>query len=265
MIRSLSLLFALNLAIPVYGHAARGPSASEAPVVAPGAPATDPATGSIPDEEVAARLRFIEQRLADGQGNAELWWYAWLATHVVSAVGRAVPAALADQITDGDQAARDLRVQMLVGTASSVLTGTLHLVRPWSAMDGAGPLAELPEDTSEQRRAKLAKAEKLLSEVAEQERFGTSWIPQLSAVAQAGAAGLILWLAFDMPTEALINFGVGVAIAQVQFWTQPKQAVTDLEEYQAGQWASSARVPQDPPVKLSLSPMPGGLAFSVRF
>lgn len=192
------------------------------------------------------RLPQLEARLADEEGAAQTWWTAWLAGYSAVVVLQGAGALLADELLpEGTERERwQLRGRFLVGGSAALVGVIAGLARPWSPKQGVAPLAGLEGEP------RLRAAEALLREGAEHEAFGRSWLTHVGGVAINGAAGLVLWLVYDLPVDGAIQFVVGTGVAQAQIWTQPTGLIGDDPEPGPG---------------VRVSPLPGGAALALTF
>ncbi|HEY4118325.1 MAG TPA: hypothetical protein VGM56_10730 [Byssovorax sp.] len=180
---------------------------------------------SASDAEVTARLAFLDLRLDRATAAADRWWYGWLTTHQILTVGQAAFVL----------ATRDkgLREDFAVGAFAASI-GVLGVgAAPFPARTAAAELRATSQATPEARRAKLARAERLLERSAKAERFGRSWIAHAAAVVVSTATGLVLALGYHRVTSGAVQIGAGVALAEVQIATQPTAAIDDLRDYRA--------------------------------
>ncbi len=177
-----------------------------------------------PDAEVSRRLAFIEARLQSGTAASNRWWNAWFYGWTAFSVTQ---AAVALATTD-----RGLRIDMAVGAASSSL-GVLPLgVFPLPSLRAAAKLGALPAASPAERRRKLARGERLLKESAEAEALGRSWINHALGATVSLGFGLLLGLAYKRPVSGVINTVGGIALTELQIFTQPTAAIDDYRTYQ---------------------------------
>jgi hypothetical protein len=200
-----------------------------------------------------ARLAFITDRLQQGEGAARAWYWTWTAIYGAATIGQAIGFFLS----------QDLRGQVnwATGTATTLLGTLLMLITDFPAEYGARELSRMPVNTPEQRKAKLKRAEELLEKAAEAETDGRAWYIHLGGAAVSLAGGLILWLAYGFLVDGIINTVAGIAVSELQIWTQPTRAIGDWREYQAqfGGAASGTK----PTVRIV--PTIGGMALVGRF
>jgi hypothetical protein len=225
------------------------------------APATAEPPRAAParsDADVARRLAFIEARLTRGSVAANRWWDAWFYGWTALT---AAQAAVALATTDPG-----LRTDMAVGAVSSSL-GVIPLgLFPFPPRLAAGELRALPEGTNEERRRKLARAERLLRDSADAEAFGRSWMNHALGGAVSVGFGLLLGLGYRRPVSGVINAVGGIALCELEIFTQPTAAIDDLRAYQ--QWAGRGPVPETrsaAKASWTLIPHAGGLGVAVQF
>jgi hypothetical protein len=194
---------------------------------------------TLTDGQVKERLRFIENALNSAQPRAKTWWYGWIAGY---SAGAAVMGTLAavhwkdtkrDAETGQDVPDRGFAEDMLVGGATFALGVGGLLIDPFVPAYGPNELSALPENTAEESRVKLRRAEELLRECAKREREGRGWLTHLLNLGANAAAGLVTVLAFDRPwSDGLLTFATGEAVSLLNIYTQPRRAVRDLENYE---------------------------------
>lgn len=204
------------------------------------------------DADVAARLAWIERVLDREASGTELWRGGWLgfygAAVLVEGALLAVSTTRVDRVNDG----------VTVGKAA--LGFGFTLVLPATAAPSARALRGKPAGTPAERIAKLRLAESMLRAIAAEERERRGWFGQIGgALVNAGGAW-ITWLA-ARGSGGVGWFGAasGVAVAQLQFFTQPTGAIRAWEAYQRA--GAGGRLGEPPPVwRWSIAPTAGGMA-----
>ncbi len=200
-------------------------AARAAVMLALAGPALAGEPAAMTDTEVTNRLQFIQGSLDGGQEAANLWWYGWL----IGYGGAAVQQFIAHSNADNENRKQDTAV----GYVTSAIGVVGQLVAPLEACRLAARLREMPGDTPEARRAKLAAAEGYLRRSAAQEAFGRSWKMHAITAAVNLGTGLFLWLHYNRPDrDGLGIFCVGQVVSEIQIFTQPMRAVRDLREYE---------------------------------
>ncbi len=230
---------------------------------------------ALPDEQVKERLGFIENALRSAQPRARTWWYGWIAGYSAGAI---VQGSLAiahwndvkpDKNSPNAPKVRDRRFaeDMLVGSATFALGVGGLLIDPFLPATSAKKLRLIPETTPEERRSKLLQAEELLRRCARREKDGRGWGTHLLNIGANTAAGLVTTLVFHRKWyEGLITFAAGETVSLVNIYTQPRRAIRDLENYEAGSFKRQEAFFYEPPRRqweIGLSP--GGFSIVFRF
>ena len=216
----------------------------------------DAATEELGDAEVASRLAHIQASLNDGKGMASVWWIGWTGIQTGSAV-------LFGALAIAEPKSPDTPVNA-VNAGVSAIGATMLLVFPLVPAYAPYKLRQLPEDTPEARRAKLAAAEDWLRRSAESEELGRGWLTHLLNFGVAAAAGLLLSFAFEDTDwkDGLYNFTLLFAIGELQAVTQPTKAIRDWRAYRR----LYTLVPQPGDrVEVSAFAVPGAAAVAIRF
>jgi hypothetical protein len=228
---------------------------------------------TLSDEQVRERLSFIENALSSAQPRAKTWWYGWIAGYSAGAVVMGTLAAVhwkdvkSDPQTGQAVPDRGFAEDMLVGGATFALGVGGLLIDPFVPAYVPDKLRAMPEDTAEESRRKLQKAEELLRECARREREGRGWLTHLLNLGANAAAGLVTVLAFDRPwSDGLLTFASGEAVSLLNIYTQPRRAVHDLENYEIkyqGKQGAYLRITGESHFYCHLNP--GGFSLGIRF
>jgi hypothetical protein len=232
-------------------------------------------TAALSDEQVKERLGYIENALRSAQPRARTWWYGWIAGYSAGAVvqgGLAIAHwndVKSDENSPNAPRVRDRRFaeDMLVGSATLALGVGGLLIDPFLPATSAKKLRLIPEATPEERRSKLLQAEELLRRCARREKDGRGWGTHLLNMGANAAAGLVTTLVFDRKWyDGLITFAVGETVSLANILTQPRRAIRDLENYEAGSFKRQEAFFYEPPRhqwEFALSP--GGFSVAFRF
>jgi hypothetical protein len=206
----------------------------------------------LSEEDMAQRLRFIEERLNEGRQPARYWQYGWSGFFAASA---AVQSYAALDTDDGDD-----EVNYAVGAVKSAAGLTLMLLRPLPAVKGAAPPQAMPANTPYRKATRFKAAEDLLHTNARRARERKSWIRHLTGIA-VNLVGSAVIASFGDMDDAVISGLTGIAINQANIWTQPSRAIDDLADYgrafPAGSTTNEAA--------WHLTPISGGLGVTIRF
>lgn len=235
-------------------RAATGIAALVLALLSPGAaPGQEPgAIGTLSDEEVERRYRFIEERLDSHRTRAQIWHWSWTAINGGAAIGLGIAGGLASSTED--------RVSLFSQAAlAGVGVADLYLLRPLPARDGAAPLRKLPASTPAERRARLAQAELLLRRAAGRPGGWRDWWPHLANLLVNTAVGIAVWQT-GTTEDALIVGISGAAVGEVYIFSQPQGWVEDLEAYERMTTPGA-----HPGGRWSLVPSSGGIAVRYEF
>ena len=179
------------------------------------------------DAELAARLGLLEERLEAQRPTALAWQYGWTGFYVASLAANVVYAARAD---DGDD-----RVRGIVDAAKSGLA-TADMIRllrdPLPGAAGAAPMRAVPGDTRAARVQRLAVGERQLRASAERAATRYSWQRHLLGIATNLAGGAAI-LALGNRGDAVESTLAGIAVGELQIWSQPWRPTGDLRDYEA--------------------------------
>src|SRR5664279_921697 len=124
----------------------------------------------ISDTIVTERLRTIEQMLSKGKPNANTWWYGWLIGYSAATMGQGIVMAASDKL--------GTRQDMALGGITTILGASGMIISPNDAGLAPEKLAQIPENTLEERFNKLIEAERLLKQSAEREKSAHGWQEQ---------------------------------------------------------------------------------------
>lgn len=224
----------------------------------PAAAAPPEPQASLSDAEVTRRIEFIDARLRRGAGPANTWWQACYYGWTALTMGQFVVA-----IATTDPG---LRTDLAVSAAASSL-GVIPLgIFGFPARTAAADLAAYPGATPAERRRKLAAAERLLRASADSEAFGRSWMSHALSGGVSIGVGVVLGVVYKRPVSGVVNAVGGIALSELQTWTQPTAAVDDLRDYV--RFTSGLGVPGARPtakIGVTIVPQAGGLGISGWF
>ncbi len=210
----------------------------------------------LSERETAERLALIQEMLSDGKQDASLWWNGWLWGYGLATAVQGAVFLASDHL--------QTRQDMAVGAVTTLLGMAGQLIAPMTPASAPGKLAASPEGTPEERKAKLAEAERLLAACAKREKDGRSWKNHALTGAVNLGAGLVVWLGFKRSVwEGLANFAVNTVVTEVQIWTQPIRAVRDYEDYVRGTRMGSRSVKSR--MVFTVYGVPGGLGVRMAF
>jgi len=229
-------------------------------LVACAAPARAQSTPEPSDADLDARLAWLD-RVLDREGFAtRVWRGTWIGFY---SGGTALETLLA--VLNNTPAKLGARIDSGVNVAKAALGLGFTLFSPADAGPRADNLRAMPTSTRAQRLAKLRYAEASLQAIASEERSRRGWFGLIGgALVNAGGAW-VDWAAIKgNGTLGWITLTSGLAVAQIQFHTQPTGAIRAWDAYRrAGAGASLG----DPPAVLrwSIGPTAGGAALRATF
>jgi hypothetical protein len=228
--------------LPVLLASAPGVAAAEAILV-------PPQLERLPESEVDARLRMLEERLEAGRFTGQLWQQGWTGFYALTTLTGTVGAVAADD-ADG-------RVVNLVSAVKSVGALAQLVTDPLPARLGAAPMGEADPD---RRLMRLALGERQLATNAARASSRFSLQRHLEGVTTNLIGGAVIW-AFGDSGDALTSTLVGIAIGEAQIWSQPWRAEGDLAAYRtAFPTTTVQRAPS-----WELRPMGTGVQLALRF
>jgi hypothetical protein len=207
------------------------------------------------DDEVTARLHFLEQRLKAETAQARAWQYGWA---VVDMGGVGYSVYQISQSSSNSQLAEGVvgAVKSFGGVVGLALT-------PFHATRGAHELDGLPDGTPEERERRMRLAEQLVRRNAHETEIRYQWKPHFyNALVNLAAGGIIM--AFGDWQRGLQSAGIGIAVGEVQIWTQPWQAKRDLREYSM-QFGAMASTETPAPAVARVTVKAGATGLQVTF
>ncbi len=208
---------------------------------------TDP-LAELSDEEIAAREVFLEKRLRRNGRLAAAWQMGWASFYgagFLVQTGRAVIAQSAAERAD------------LVVSASKAIVGVVaRVARPPREMQGMRPLLELPSATRLDRTNRLLVAEALLQKDARDSDHRFHWLGHTVNAVTNLVGGLIVWLGYHDLARAAESTAIGLAVGEVQIWTQPWQGKRAWAEYRRSYGTTATSLAQRGDRAVALSPKP---------
>lgn len=178
------------------------------------------------DAELAARLGLVEERLEAQRPTALAWRYGWTGFYVVTLASGVLYAVRAD---DGDQRVRGIVDAAKSGLATAEMVKLLRDPLPGAA--GAAPMRAVAGEDRQARLERLAVGERQLRASAERAETRYSWWRHLKGVATNLLGGAAI-LALGSKHDAVESTLVGIAVGEVQIWSQPWRPTGDLADYE---------------------------------
>jgi hypothetical protein len=172
------------------------------------------------DLHVDERLRFIAARLKAEAVQARTWEAGWSIVYV-GGLGYG-----SYQLAHARTKAAD--TEAAVGIGKSLIGGVTMGLFPLKASRGAHELDRATE--ADGSLARLDLAETLLRRNADEANLRYAWQPHVFSLLMNLVGGAAIWIAGDWKRAAQ-STGIAVAVGELQIWTQPWQAKSDLREY----------------------------------
>ena len=130
--------------------------------------------------------------------------------------------------------------------------------RPCTRCSASSTFRALPETTAEEKEIKVARGEELLAQYAVEGSKQTMVLRHAIGVTINLLGGLLLWLKFDDPEQAISTFVSGAIASELNIWSDPWNSPDELDAY--NQLSSGAAQ-----VRFWFTPMPNGLAVNASF
>jgi hypothetical protein len=200
-------------------------------------------TPALGEQDVEARLQFLQQSLRDAVRLERRFAIGWSITYVGLAGASWVLVPLAKDPRQNIDAAWNSAKALAASVI--VLLEPLQVARDQRRMEALLADPGRPED----RCAQLARAEQLLAHAASSEARSNSVLNHLGSLALNIGLGLALGYGLDRPASAAMGIALGTTISEVMMATRPTLAVRRLASYRAGD--------------LRLSPLPSAPALSL--
>ena len=166
------------------------------------------------------RIDFIQACFDKGQTRAKLWSYTWM---VIDGGATGIQTYLAIS-------SHHDRVSNIVGASESFLGLAVLIIDPFHARSSGSDLRELPENTPDEVKTKLDKAENWLKRNYEQEKLGTSWLSHVGVLAVSIIGAGIVWH-YNGSKNGIISAVSNIAGGEIMIWTQPTKGIKDYKDY----------------------------------
>jgi len=181
----------------------------------------------------------LRASLRRGARHVRIWHYGWTAIYGGLATYQAVSIAFAD---------RESRINNYFGTGASLLGLSVLWIAPLKVMADQRWLerrvAASPADESP--CALVAEAERLLVRDAAAEAFGKSAMTHAGNFVLNIGLALALGIGFNHWDQAAIQGLSGIAVGELQSFTQPTDEIKTLQRYRAGELGQPRG--RDPPL-----------------
>jgi hypothetical protein len=206
---------------------------------------------ALSDSELDARLRFLEERLDDGETWAKTWQWGWTAGYSASIGYETARAIAADQEKN--------RIDHIVSAVKSTIGTSWLLLWRHPGRNGADSMRAVTGDSREARLARLAEGEVLLQAIAKRAQQRTDWRYHAGNIA-LNLAGAAIIFGFGHDSDAWESLGIGSVIGELSIWFAPKRGIQDLSDYQTRFGMKTASR-----FHWTIVPTMGGAALKVTF
>ena len=219
----------------------------------------------LSDSELDARLRFLEERLDDGERYAKIWQWGWTSGYglgIVYGVGKSITCCSNKKSGPANsvkEERNEQRVNYIVTAVKSTIGTSRLLLWRHPGRHGADAMRAIEGDSREAKLARLAKGEEVLQSVAERAKHRTNWKSHAGNVGlNLAGAGFIF--GFGRDSDAWESLGVGIGVGTLNILTAPKRGIQDLNDYETRFGMKTAGR-----FNWSVVPTMGGAALQVTF
>ena len=211
---------------------------------------------SIPaDSLVVERLSSIRHIIDREKINTGRWWYGWLAAYSAATIVQTSVCITSEDLST--------RQDMALGAVTTLLGAAGQFISPVKPIRDWQRISQLPEVTEADKISKLAESEKLLQQIALNEKIGRSWKTHAVCSAVNLGTGLVTWLGFKRSVWAGLGvFAINTSITETQILSQPKRAMKEYDKY-IQKYGNNPVQPS--PISLSLNVYPGGISMLLKF
>jgi hypothetical protein len=203
------------------------------------------------DSDISERIHFIQTCFDKGQTSGKVWSYGWIGFYGALIGLQGIPVISTDHN----------RLTNIVGASESLLGLAVLIIDPFHARSSGDDLKALPQSTPEELKLKLQKAESWLERNYKQEKLGRSWLIHAGVVAGSMLEGGAVWHD-DGFKSGIISFLAGVAVGEIQIWTQPTRSIRDYNDYHNKYKGAYHNVPK---TKYFIAPSANGIVAGVYF
>ena len=203
------------------------------------------------DSNIGERINFIQTSFDKGETSARAWSYTWTGLY----------GALTGLQTFQTLYTRHDRTSNIVNASQSLVGLAVMIVDPFHPRSSGNELRKIPGNTPEEQQHKLDMAEIWLERNYKQEKFGRSWPIHLLGVAVSIIGGGIAWHN-NGSKNGITTILSGIAVSEVQIWTQPTRGMSDYNEYRRKYKAAYHNIPEK---KYFIAPSLNGLVVGVTF
>lgn len=222
---------------------------------------------NLSGQQVQERLNFINNSLQAGEGTSRFWYWGFLGLYSAGTITQLSLYFAAPSLESDPVKLEYLREDMMTGTITTGLGAVFLAISPMPSMYARNQYMKMADDTLEQKREKLSRAEEALRMSAVWEKENRSFLIHAINFGVNLGAGLVIWLAFNRTiVDGLLTFLPGFAVGEIQIFTQPTRAIHDWERYEAKYASGSAyQFRQNDDRLWHIAAAPGGLMVIREF
>ncbi len=178
------------------------------------------------DKSITDKIKFIQSALNEESTHSFIWQNGWTTIYGISTamelVGwRKEPVGSAKKYDHG--------VSLI--TSTMALAGMF--MEPLDTHNYAKQLAEMPEQTRDEKAYKLKMAEMYLQQSADRERLERSWEPQISSLIVSALAGAAIAFDDNRKKDGLIAFASSMIWTEIKVFTTPNNLNDSLAQYRS--------------------------------
>jgi hypothetical protein len=215
---------------------------------------------SLSDDEISRRIDFLSDRLDDGRHHAWLWNKGWGSFYGIGVLYGTYKAA-----TEKD---RGHRADAIVSLTKASIGLTRIYFGKLSAENGADPVRAIPSHTRPLLESKLLEAKKQMAVNARRAHERYSLKAHAISWGLNILGGVIIWQVYGEDNLGAISTGMGIAVGELIFFSQPGRALKDVKAYDR---RFGSPLPSDlagPPISFNVGPTKNGTsgaAFRIEF
>jgi hypothetical protein len=219
----------------------------------------------LSDSELDERLRFLEERLDDGEQWAKIWQWGWTTGYsagIVIGTTQAITCCSNKKSGSANsvkEKRNEQRVTHIVTAAKGVIGTSRMLFWRHPGRNGADEMRAIEGDSRDAKLARLAKGEDVLQNVAKAAERRWAWKAHAGNLA-LNLAGFGFTYGLGRESDAWEQLGVGVGVGTLNILSAPKRGIKDLDDYETRFGMKTASR-----FNWTIVPTMGGAALHVTF
>jgi MFS family permease len=217
-------------------------------------PTIDGGSSELAELPIDERMAFLLGRTRSGHEAATLWSVTFAVGYLGLAAGQLGAMVLLGGLEEN--------VNLWVGAIAAVIGVGTRILMPRAVLADRALIEELAPAAASGDCEALARAEAVFVRDAEDEAFGSSWLIHVGAILFNLARGVYLGLVHDEWISGAIGAGIGIAVGELQIFTQPTDLVGALEQYRTGRLRAEPASEPRAAASVPVNPL-GGLVLGV--